>query len=103
MTIDPVLTLTERAAQRLRALAAAHDPPDCVLRISLEGEGAAARHAISFEAAPRPGDVVLAQHEVTLALDPASAAALRGVIIDYENGEAGGRFTARRRSSDGLA
>ncbi|MCS7295355.1 MAG: iron-sulfur cluster biosynthesis family protein [Chloroflexota bacterium] len=103
MTDEPVLTLTERAAQRLLALAAAHDPPDCVLRISLEGEGPAARHTIAFEAAPRPGDVVLAQHEVTLALDPASAAALRGVTIDYEHGEGGGRFTARRGPANGKA
>lgn len=96
MTNDPILTLTERAAQRLRALAAAQEQPNGVLRISLQGEGPEARHTLSFEAEPQPGDVVIAQHDVTLALDRPSAATLRGVVIDYQETEGGGRFTASR-------
>lgn len=92
---DAILTVTERAANRIKALIAAQQLEECVLRISMQERDGRPAHGITFVTAPQPGDVVFQQHDLTVAIDQPSAALLQGVVLDYEGEPGAGRFTAR--------
>ena len=85
-TIWPMVTLTEIAADRVKALAA-EDPEARVLRVAVEGGGCSGfQYALGFDRGPQDGDNELESHGVPVVVDPFSAPYLAGTEIDWVEG-----------------
>lgn len=84
-----MLTLTQKAADQLRALLLEH-PEDPVVRITVRDVNAQRLSlSITLEAAAREEDVVEECAGLTIALDRSSAHRTSGMTVDYQ----GGRFS----------
>jgi iron-sulfur cluster assembly protein len=83
-----VVTLTARAADKVRGLMAAEPAGEAeVLRIAIQGGGCSGfEYALGFDRAAQSGDHELAFHGVTVVVDPFSAPYLQGSTIDFLEG-----------------
>jgi iron-sulfur cluster assembly protein len=83
-----VVTLTARAAEKVRVLMAAEPAGEAeVLRIAIQGGGCSGfEYALGFDRAAQSGDHELAFHGVTVVVDPFSAPYLQGASIDFLEG-----------------
>ena len=79
------LTLTERAANKVRALMAQEPAGEAeVLRVAIQGGGCSGfEYALGFDRGAADGDHELELHGVRVVVDPFSAPYLRGAIVDY--------------------
>ncbi len=93
---DPVLTLTESAAQQSKYLLSREsDPRGKHLRVYVEGGGCSGlQYGLVFDE-PRPNDLVHEFHGATVLVDPASAEYLKGTVVDYVDALTGGGFKIR--------
>ena len=92
-TIWPMVTLTEIAADRVKALAA-EDPEARVLRVAVEGGGCSGfQYAIGFDTDSEADDVEIDSHGVRVVIDPISLPYLQGSTIDYHDGLMGAGFS----------
>jgi iron-sulfur cluster assembly accessory protein len=84
-TRDTVVTLTERAADKIRALMAQEPAGEAeVLRVAIQGGGCSGfEYALGFDRGATEGDHELDVHGVHLVVDPFSAPYLRGAVVDY--------------------
>jgi len=81
-----MLTLTQKAVDRLRALILEH-PEDPVVRIAVRDVNAQRLSlSITLEAATRDDDAVEQIEGLTVALDPTSAHRTSGMTVDYRDG-----------------
>ncbi|MEP6642001.1 MAG: iron-sulfur cluster assembly accessory protein [Gaiellales bacterium] len=88
-----MVTLTEIAAERVKALAA-EDPEARVLRLAVEGGGCSGfQYAIGFDTASEANDVEIDAHGVRVVIDPISLPYLQGSTIDYQDGLMGAGFS----------
>jgi iron-sulfur cluster assembly protein len=79
------ITLTRRAAERVRGLLRRRNVPDALLRVAVRQGGCAGLcYALDVTDAPAPEDETFACHGVRLICDPKSYARLRGTEIDYD-------------------
>ncbi len=82
-----LITITEKAASKLRELMSGQSPPAAGLRVAvvrtgcMGGRGFANR--LAFEEGPGPGDETLEQNGIRVYVDPVSARYLRGTQLDY--------------------
>ncbi|MGD0167584.1 MAG: iron-sulfur cluster assembly accessory protein [Gaiellaceae bacterium] len=80
----PLLTLTERAAAKVKALMA--DEPEGevgVLRVAIHGGSCSGlEYALGFDQEALEGDLVTVQHGVEVVVDPYSAPYLEGATVD---------------------
>jgi iron-sulfur cluster assembly protein len=79
------LTLTERAAEKVKALMA-QEPSvaDQVLRVAIRGGGCGGfEYALGFDHGPAEGDLEGEYFGVRVVVDPHSAPYLRGASVDY--------------------
>ena len=79
------LSLTERAADKVKALMA-QEPSvaDQVLRVAIRGGGCGGfEYALGFDAGPADGDVEAEYFGVRVVVDPHSAPYLTGASVDY--------------------
>jgi len=83
-----VVTLTARAADKVRGLMAAEPAGEAeVLRIAIQGGGCSGfEYALGFDRAAQAGDHELEFHGVTVVVDPFSAPYLQGSSIDFLEG-----------------
>jgi iron-sulfur cluster assembly protein len=89
----PMVTLTEIAAERVKALAA-EDPQARVLRLAVEGGGCSGfQYAIGFDTDSEADDVEIDAHGVRVVIDPISLPYLQGSTIDYQDGLMGAGFS----------
>lgn len=87
------LALSEAAATRIRTLIAEEDNPALKLRVYISGGGCSGfQYGFGFEAEEAEDDHQLAQHGVTLLVDPLSMPYLEGAEIDYKEDLEGERF-----------
>jgi iron-sulfur cluster assembly protein/iron-sulfur cluster insertion protein len=90
-----MVTLTPRAAAQVRTLREAQGAPAGRLRISVENGGCSGmQYGMSFDAA-KDGDAAFESEGVPIVVDPASAAHLQGVSIDFDDGLHGKGFEIR--------
>jgi iron-sulfur cluster assembly accessory protein len=89
-----VISLTETAADKLigimneKGLAGTHG-----LRVFVSGGGCSGlQYGMTFDAAPRPVDIVLEQHGLRVIIDPQSLRYMEGAEIDFVDGPTGGGF-----------
>ena len=87
-TETSVVTLTARAAEKVRGLMAAEPAGEAeVLRIAIQGGGCSGfEYALGFDRGAQAGDHELQFHGVTVVVDPFSAPYLQGSSIDFLEG-----------------
>jgi iron-sulfur cluster assembly protein len=83
--IDPVVSLTEAAATKIRELQAEEPEGEAaVLRIAIQGGGCSGfEYALGFDTGVQEGDASHEFHGVTVVVDPLSAPYLKGASIDF--------------------
>ena len=83
-----VVTLTERAAAKIRELQAEEPAGEAgVLRIAVQGGGCSGfEYALGFDRGAQEGDHELSVHGVDVVVDPYSAPYLEGTEIDFQDG-----------------
>ena len=87
-----MITLSPRAADRVRAMHAEMDSPLKRLRVFVESGGCSGfQYGMSFDE-PKADDAHLEREGVLLLLDPASLAYLGGSLIDFDDGLHGKGF-----------
>ena len=82
---ESVITLTERAAEKIRGLMAEEPAGDAeVLRVAIQGGGCSGfEYALGFDRGAQEGDHELDCEGVKVVVDPFSAPYLRGSTVDY--------------------
>ena len=97
------ITLTSAAADKVRQFLA--DQPDTdgiALRVAVQAGGCAGfRYALFFDDRDLEGDVVEAQHGVTLRVDRMSSAYLAGATIDWKESLEASGFSIENPNSSG--
>jgi iron-sulfur cluster assembly protein len=90
-----VVTLTEKAADKFKELAAQEPAGEAeVLRIAIQGGGCSGfQYALGFDRGPQDGDNEVVQHGVRMVVDPFSAPYLQGAQIDFVDALMGGGFS----------
>jgi len=83
-----VVTLTERAAEKVRGLMAGEPAGEAeVLRVAVQGGGCNGfEYALGFDRGAQAGDHELEFHGVTVVVDPFSAPYLQGSTVDFLEG-----------------
>lgn len=88
----PGVTLTERAARRIRAIAAG-EPPGSMLRVSVNGGGCSGfSYAFAFDTARADDDWVVEVEGATLLVDATSQPYLENATVDYVEDLMGSSF-----------
>jgi iron-sulfur cluster assembly accessory protein len=87
-----MITLTPRAAQRVRTMHAEIDSPVKRLRIFVETGGCSGfQYGMSFDE-PKAGDTELESEGVPMLVDASSLAYLQGSAVDFDDGLHGKGF-----------
>src|SRR5881398_1082569 len=82
-TTTPLLTVTERAATKIRELLAEEEDVS-VLRVAIQGGGCSGfQYGLGFDRGAQEGDIEFSMHGVDVVVDPFSAPYLSGAEIDY--------------------
>jgi iron-sulfur cluster assembly accessory protein len=81
-----VITLTPRAAEKIRSLAA-QDSAARVLRVAVEGGGCSGfQYTVGFDTGAEPDDFDVESHGVHVVIDRISAPYFSGSTLDYVDG-----------------
>ena len=92
-TEEPIIVLTEAAAEKVREYMAEDGLTDGVLRVSvLPGGCSGFEYGLNLDETIREDDIVFTSHDVKLAVDPFSAQYLAGVHIDFTSSFRGSGF-----------
>lgn len=90
----PPVTLTERAADRLKALIAREGNDALKFRVSVSGGGCSGfSYGFDFAEQGEPGDLETEQHGVTVLVDGMAMLYVLGAQIDYTEDLVGAAFT----------
>jgi iron-sulfur cluster assembly protein len=88
-----MITITDRAADKVREFLTAEEDDATALRIAIEGGGCSGfQYALGFDTGPQEGDEIVETHGVTILVDPFSLPYLKGAGIDYVDGLNGTGF-----------
>jgi iron-sulfur cluster assembly protein/iron-sulfur cluster insertion protein len=89
-----VFTITDAAADKVRALIEAEGNPDLVLRVAVRPGGCSGlSYEMFFDTDLADDDVRTEYQGVTVVIDPASAPHLGGAALDYKDGLQGAGFS----------
>jgi iron-sulfur cluster assembly protein len=89
-----VVTLTERAAERVRAILGGGDKPYVGLRVGVKNGGCAgSEYIFEYAEAADPLDEVVEDKGVRILVDPKAVLFLIGTQIDYETSRLSAKFT----------
>ena len=90
---EPLLTITEAAAEKARAALEREGLSGHALRVAVIGGGCSGfQYTLSFDNVQRSDDALIELHGVRLLVDSTSAQYLRGTTIDYVSGLHGAGF-----------
>lgn len=91
-TATQLITVTDKAARKTRALAEKEGRSDPILRVRVTAGGCSGfSYQLSFEDAPRGDDhVVEASDGVRIVIDPSSAPIVTGSTLDFDDALMGG-------------
>ena len=91
-----VVSLTDRAADRVREIMAKADKAYAGLRVGVKNGGCAGQeYVLTYAEAADPLDEVVEDRGVTIYIEPKSVLFLIGSEIDYEVGKLASRFVFR--------
>ncbi|HHY84755.1 MAG TPA: iron-sulfur cluster assembly accessory protein [Verrucomicrobia bacterium] len=89
---EPVVRLTERAAEEIRSLLSKSENAGKILRLYVEKGGCSGmQYSMTFDE-KRDGDLSAEMHGTSVVVDPFSAQYLRGVTVDFDDALTGGGF-----------
>jgi len=89
----PVVALTEKAAEMVKATMAKEGVQGFGLRVGVVGGGCSGfQYNLTFEEKPAPEDAVFEQGGVTVFVDTTSQPHLQGMTLDYVTGLHGAGF-----------
>ncbi len=92
-TTSSSITITPKAADKVREFIAAEDDGAEVLRIAVEGGGCSGfQYALGFDEGAQDGDAVIEMHGVRIVVDPFSLPYLAGAGVDFVDGLNGTGF-----------
>lgn len=94
-TSHPMITITEGAATKARAMMQEHElsTPDAGLRLGVKAGGCSGlNYVLDLVDAPNTNDRIFEQHGVRLYCDPKSYLYLNGTQVDFESNMMGGGF-----------
>ncbi|OSM02406.1 HesB/IscA family protein [Magnetofaba australis] len=89
------ITLTEKAAGRVKAMLDQRGTPDAFIRLGVATAGCSGfSYKLEYADEPEEGDKVFEQHGVKLVVDPKSLLFIAGTEMDYvtENFKSGFKF-----------
>ena len=88
-----VVTLTEAAAERVKAIMAKAEKPYVGLRVGVKNGGCAGQeYVITYAEGPEPLDEVVEDKGVTILVEPKAVLFLIGTEIDYEVNKLSAKF-----------
>jgi iron-sulfur cluster assembly protein len=88
-----VVTLTDRAAERVREILARAEKPYAGLRVGVKNGGCAGQeYVLDYAEAPEPLDEVVEDKGVTIYVEPKSVLFLIGSEIDFETSKLAAKF-----------
>ena len=91
-----VVTLTERAAARVKEIMAKADRPYMGLRVGVKNGGCAGQeYLIEYAEGAAPLDEVVEDKGVTILIDPKAVLFLIGTEVDYESTRLASKFVFR--------
>src|SRR5262245_17240661 len=91
-TVEPVVTLTESAADEVRSLLKLPENAGRTLRVYVEQGGCSGmQYSMVFDER-RPDDLNADQRGISVLVDPFSAKYLRGAVMDFSDALTGGGF-----------
>ena len=91
-----VVTLTDRAADRVREIMAKAETPYAGLRVGVKNGGCAGQeYILEYAAAAGPLDEVVEDKGVTILIEPQAVLFLLGTQIDYETSKLASKFVFR--------
>ena len=91
-----VVTLTDRAAERVKEIMARADNAYMGLRVGVKNGGCAGQeYLLEYADAPNPLDEVVEDKDVTILIDPKAVLFLIGTEIDYETTRLAAKFVFR--------
>ena len=91
-----VVTLTDRAAERVKEIMARADNAYMGLRVGVKNGGCAGQeYLLEYADAPNPLDEVVEDKDVTILIDPKAVLFLVGTEIDYETTRLAAKFVFR--------
>ena len=91
-----VVTLTERAAERVREIMGRAEKPYAGLRVGLKNGGCAGQeYTLEYAESADPLDEVVEDKGVTILVEPKSVLFLIGTEIDYEVSKLSAKFVFR--------
>ena len=91
-----VVTLTERAAERVKEIMARAEKPYVGLRVGVKNGGCAGQeYVLEYAEAAAPLDEVVEDKGVTILVDPKAVLFLIGTEVDYEVNRLAAKFTFR--------
>ena len=94
--LPKVMTLTEAAAERVRALMASIDKPIAGLRVGVKNGGCAGmEYTLEYADRRSPLDEVIEDKGVGVLVDPKAVLFLLGTVMDYEVGTLKSGFVFR--------
>jgi iron-sulfur cluster assembly accessory protein len=89
---EPVVRLTENAAEEIRGLLGKPENSGKTLRVYIEEGGCSGmQYSMTFDE-KRPDDLSVEIHGVGVVIDPFSAQYLRGAVVDYSDSLTSGGF-----------
>jgi iron-sulfur cluster assembly protein/iron-sulfur cluster insertion protein len=87
-----MITLTSRAAEKVRSMQAELNAPDKRLRLFVENGGCSGmQYGMSFDE-QKAGDTVVESEDVAVLIDEKSATYLKGLNVDFDDGLQGRGF-----------
>lgn len=90
------MTLTDKAAAKVRKLREGEGNPDLKLRVYITGGGCSGfSYGFTFDEAVNEGDSVFFNEDVTMVIDSMSIQYLMGSEVDYTEGLQGSQFLVK--------
>ncbi len=84
MSQERIFTITDKAAERIRMLLERREPPAVGIRLTTKVAGCSGfMYDIDYVDTPAPEDVAVTDKGVTLYIDRASLAYLKGTVMDW--------------------
>ena len=91
-----VVTLTDRAAERVREIMGKAEKPYAGLRVGVKNGGCAGQeYVLEYAEAPGPLDEVVEDKGVTILVEPKAVLFLVGTVIDYDVTRLAAKFVFR--------
>lgn len=97
-----MITLTEKAMDKVRTLQQQEGKAGCALRLRVVGGGCSGySYSMDFEQNPAPEDIVYEQSGVKIFVDPKSLALIENAQVDWIDAMTGAGFTIQNPNAKG--